>query len=118
VDPVFLLIDTAIVYVSTVLLFSVWYWILDHRSRQAQWSGEVATPVLVFPQNATKIPGYENWKPGFIDYLYVSFHISSQLGPTDTLVLSDRAKVVMISQVSISLIVLIVLAARAIGILQ
>ena len=118
VDPPFLLIDAAIVYASTVLLFSVWYWVLDHESQQARSSGMDVPPVLVFPQNATKITGYEDWKPGFIDYLFLSFHTSSTVGPTDTLVLSKRAKVTMICQVTISLIVLIVLAARAIGILR
>ncbi len=118
VNPPFLLIDAAIVYASTVLLFSVWYWILDHESQQARCSGKGITPVLIFPQNATKITGYEGWTPGFIDYLFLSFHTSSTVGPTDTLVLSKRAKITMICQVTISLIVLIVLAARAIGILR
>ncbi|MCX6701492.1 MAG: hypothetical protein NTV68_16485 [Methanomicrobiales archaeon] len=118
VNPPFLLIDAAIVYASTVLLFSVWYWILDHESQQARCSGKDVPPVLIFPQNATKITGYEGWKPGFIDYLFLSFHTSSTVGPTDTLVLSKRAKITMICQVTISLIVLIVLAARAIGILR
>ena len=118
VNPPFLLIDAAIVYASTVLLFSVWYWILDHESQQARCSGKGITPVLIFPQNATKITGYEGWTPGFIDYLFLSFHTSSTVGPTDTLVLSKRAKITMICQVTISLIVLIVLAARSIGILR
>jgi hypothetical protein len=118
VDPMFLLIDAAIVYASTVLLFSVWFWILDYRSQEARCSGRDVPPVLVFPQNATAITGYEGWTPGFIDYLYLSFHSSSTLGPTDTLILSRNAKITMISQVTISLVVLIVLAARAIGILR
>ncbi len=118
VNPPFLLIDAAIVYASTVLLFAVWYWILDYASQEARCSGKDVPPVLVFPQNATKITGYERWKPGFIDYLFLSFHTSSTVGPTDTLVLSKPAKITMICQVTISLIVLIVLAARAIGILR
>lgn len=118
VNPPYLLIDAAIVYASTVLLFSVWYWILDYESQHTRCSGIDVPPVLVFPQNATKMTGYETWKPGFIDYLFLSFHTSSTVGPTDTLVLSKCAKITMICQVTISLIVLIVLAARAIGILR
>ena len=91
IDPVYLLIDAAIVYITTV---------------------------LVFPQNATTFPGYENWKPGFVDYLFLSFNTSATFGPTDTLILSPRAKCMMICQVALSLIVLIVLAARAVGILR
>ena len=118
VNPEFLLIAAAIVYVSNVLLFSVWYWILDFRSQQDRSCGRTCTPVLVFPQHATAYPGYEGWTPGFVDYLFLSFHTSSTVGPTDTIVLSRTAKLVMICQVTVSLIVLVVLAARAIGILR
>ena len=40
VNPPFLLIDAAIVYASTVLLFAVWYWILDYASQEARCSGK------------------------------------------------------------------------------
>jgi len=75
-------------------------------------------PALIVPQNASKIQGLERWKPGFIDYLFLPFHTSSTVGPTDTLVLQKRAKIAMVCQVTISRIVLIVPAARAIGILR
>lgn len=118
VNPEFLLIAAAIVYISNVLVFSVWYWILDFPSQQDRSCGRTCTPVLVFPQHATSYPGYEGWTPGFVDYLFLSFHTSSTVGPTDTLVLSRAAKLAMICQVTVSLIVLVVLAARAIGILR
>jgi len=118
VNPEFLLIAAAIVYISNVLVFSVWYWILDFPSQQDRSCGKTCTPVLVFPQHANSYPGYEGWTPGFIDYLFLSFHTSSTVGPTDTLVLSRTAKLAMICQVTVSLIVLVVLAARAIGILR
>ncbi|MCX6690019.1 MAG: hypothetical protein NTZ39_10085, partial [Methanoregula sp.] len=60
INPVFLLMDAAIVYASTILLFCVCYWVLDHESQQARCSKREFTPVLVFPQNATTFPGYEN----------------------------------------------------------
>lgn len=118
VNAVYLLLDASIVYVTTILLFSVFYWVLDHESQEARCSNRPYTSVLVFPQNETDYPGYEDWKPGFIDYLYLSFNTSSTFGPTETLVLSPKAKCTMISQVALSLIVLIVLAARAVGILH
>jgi hypothetical protein len=118
VDPRFLLMDAALMYVSTVLLFTIWYWILDYKHQQAQSSGEVVPPAIVFPLKEREISGYENWKPGFIDYLFLSFHTSSTVGPTDTLILSKHAKITLMFQASISLIVLIVVAARAIGILR
>lgn len=118
VDSRYLLMDAALTYVSIILLFTVWYWILDYEHQQARSSGTLIPPAIVFPQRERKISGYENWKPGFIDYLFLSFHSSSTMGPTDTLILSKRVKITMMFQVSISLIVLIVIAARAIGILR
>jgi hypothetical protein len=118
IDPVYLLMDAAIVYTSTVLLFSVCYWVLDHESQQARCSNRTFVPVLVFPQNQTTFPGYADWRPGFVDYLFLSFNTSTTFGPTDTLILSNRAKCTMICQVALSLIVLLVLAARAVGILR
>lgn len=118
VNAVYLLLDASIVYITTILLFSVFYWVLDHESQEARCTNKPYTSVLVFPQNETTYPGYDNWKPGFIDYLYLSFNTSSTFGPTETLVLSPLAKCTMIFQVSLSLIVLIVLAARAVGILH
>ncbi|WP_321507436.1 hypothetical protein [uncultured Methanoregula sp.] len=117
VNPELLLGAAAIVYVSNVLVFTVWYWLLDFESQQDR-SARTAKPVLVFPQNAASYSGYEGWTPGLVDYLFLSFHTSSTVGPTDTLVLSKNAKVAMICQVTVSLIVLVVLAARAIGILR
>ena len=118
IDPVYLLMDAAIVYTSTILLFSVCYWVLDHNSQQARCSNRGFVPVLVFPQNQTTFPGYESWRPGFVDYLFLSFNTSTTFGPTDTLVLSNRAKCMMMCQVALSLIVLLVLAARAVRILR
>ena len=118
VNPEFLLFAAAVVYVSNVLVFSVWYWFLDFSGQQDRAGKKACMPVLVFPQNAASYPGYEGWTPGFIDYLFLSFHTSSTVGPTDTLVLSRTAKLAMICQVTVSLIVLVVLAARAIGILR
>jgi hypothetical protein len=117
-NPELLLGAAVIVYISTVLVFTVWYWIMDNHGEEKMAGGNVVPPVLVFPQNTMAFPGYEGWTPGFIDYLFLSFHTSTTVGPTETLVLSRTGKVVMMCQVSISLIVLIALATRAIGLLR
>ena len=57
----------------------------------------------------------EGWSPGFIDYLFLAFNTSTAFSPTDTLVLSRHAKVLMMVQSLISLLVLAVLAAAAIN---
>lgn len=55
--------------------------------------------------------------PGFVDYLFVSFCMSSTLGPGDAVPLARSLKLLMMLQVSLSLLVLVVLAARAIGLI-
>lgn len=52
----------------------------------------------------------------FIDYLFLAFNTSTAFSPTDTPVLSRWAKVLTMIQAGVSLTVVVVLAARAIGI--
>jgi hypothetical protein len=56
------------------------------------------------------------WSPMFIDYLFLAFNTSTAFSPTDTPVLSRWAKVLTMIQAGVSLTVVVVLAARAIGI--
>jgi hypothetical protein len=56
-------------------------------------------------------------KPGFVDYLFLPFNTSTAFSPTDVPVLSHWAKVMMMTQSSISLGTVIILAARAVNIL-
>ncbi|HEX9440545.1 MAG TPA: hypothetical protein VF909_12735 [Roseiflexaceae bacterium] len=55
------------------------------------------------------------WYPSFVDYLFLAFNTSTVFSPTDTAVLSARAKILMMLQAMLSLLVLAVLAARAIN---
>jgi hypothetical protein len=57
------------------------------------------------------------WSPGFVDYLFLAFNTSTAFSPTDVPVLSRWAKLLMMVQATIALVVVIVLAARAINIL-
>jgi hypothetical protein len=56
-----------------------------------------------------------NWKPRFVDYLFLAFNTSVAFSPTDTAVLSRWAKLVMMVQASVSLSTVAILAARAIS---
>jgi uncharacterized membrane protein len=58
------------------------------------------------------------WWPTFIDYLFVAFNASTAFSPTDTLLLSRRAKILMMIQATISFVTVIVIAARAINTLS
>jgi uncharacterized membrane protein len=55
------------------------------------------------------------WYPGFLDYLFLAFNTSTAFSPTDTAVLSRRAKVLMMAQALLSLLILAVLVGRAVN---
>ena len=57
------------------------------------------------------------WSPGFVDYVYVAFTNASAFSPTDTMPLSEHAKLLMMVQSAISLLTLALVAARAVNIL-
>jgi len=59
----------------------------------------------------------QQWKPGFVDYLFLAFNTSTAFSPTDVPVLSQWAKVTMMVQSCISLGCVVILGARAVNIL-
>jgi hypothetical protein len=52
--------------------------------------------------------------PGFLDYLFLAFNTSTAFSPTDNAILSRRAKVLMMQELHLLLIVA-VLVSRAIN---
>jgi hypothetical protein len=59
-----------------------------------------------------------DWMPTFIDYLYASTTNSSAFGPTDTMPLSSRMKMLMAVQATAALITSLLVIARAVSALQ
>lgn len=114
-----LLGDTVLVWLTNIFVFALWYWLLDsggpmHRDSEAPGTPR---PDFVFPQQANSIPGWNKWQPQFVDYLFLAFNTSTSFSPTDTLVLARWGKLLMMAQALMSLVILAVLAARAINIL-
>ncbi|MCW1966667.1 MAG: DUF1345 domain-containing protein [Anaerolineae bacterium] len=106
-------------WVGNIVVFAGWYWLIDAEHAQAN---DTAAPPkrweFLFPQRAGEIIGWGNWQPRFFDYLFLAFTTATAFSPTDTAPLSRRAKVLIMLQAIISLIVVAVLAARAINILK
>lgn len=111
-----LLRDAALIWLANILTFAAWYWELDGGGPAARHPGRHSSPDFAFPQQQQDDDGLvEGWSPGFIDYLFLAFNTSTAFSPTDTLVLSRRMKLLMMAQSLISLLVVAVLAARAIN---
>jgi uncharacterized membrane protein len=116
VPPPTLLRDAALVWIINVVTFAVWYWEIDgggpaQRRKDAHESSD-----FLFPQMAQEEgKAASSWSPQFVDYLFLAFNHSTAFSPTDTAVLSRRAKVLTMTQASLSLLVVAVLVARAIN---
>lgn len=110
-----LLGDAALIWIANVLTFTLWYWEIDGGGPGKRHRDRYASSDFVFPQLALTQATNPPWCPGFVDYLFLAFNTSTAFSPTDTLVLSRRAKILMMLQAMLSLLVLAVLAARAIN---
>lgn len=115
-----LLWDAVLVWVGNVVVFASWYWLIDAPHAQSNLPATETTKrwEFLFPQRAGDIPGWGDWQARFFDYLFLAFTTATAFSPTETAPLSRRAKVMVMLQSIISLIVIAVLAARAINILK
>lgn len=118
-SPRALLQSAAGLWLTNILVFALWYWRLDaggpHMREHA--TGPIDSAFL-FPQ-MTRTDGESSrpWAPHFVDYLFLAFNTSTAFSPTDTAVLSRKAKLAMMVQALISLMILALLAARAVNVL-
>jgi uncharacterized membrane protein len=119
-SPRALLQSAAGLWLTNILVFALWYWRLDaggpHEREHA--TGPIKSAFL-FPQMTHPEPDDDGraWSPHFVDYLFLAFNTSTAFSPTDTSVLSRKAKLAMMAQALISLMILALLAARAVNIL-
>ena len=58
------------------------------------------------------------WYPKFVDYLHLSFSTATAFSPTDVSAVRPWAKLLMIAEESVSLVVAILVVARAVNILK
>ncbi len=62
----------------------------------------------MFPQQANG----ESWAPDFFDYLFVAFTAATAFSPTDTSPLTRSAKILMMIEGIISLLIVAILISR------
>ena len=116
------------IWMTNVLVFGLWYWELDGRGPDARAHADAASAVreadFLFPQLSMMMSGGPlgrvdaDWKPSFVDYLYVAYTNATAFSPTDTMPLSPLAKVLMMVQSFISLLTIAIVLARAISVIQ
>ena len=110
-----LLKDTIVLWIANILLFGVWYWIIDAGGPRVRREGPAQRFDFAFPQRAVSMPGWQNWQPRIWDYVFLGFCGSTQFGLADTLVLSMRAKFLLMLQAALSVTVIVFIASIAIA---
>jgi uncharacterized membrane protein len=122
-SPTQLLRSAALLWLTNVLVFALWYWRLDaggphaREQRDTHANGAFLFPQMTMLRRVEQATGQQRWSPHFVDYLFLAFNTSAAFSPTDTPVLTRWAKVLMMLQSLISLTVIAILAARAVNIL-
>ncbi|MGW4461915.1 hypothetical protein [Micromonospora sp. NPDC004704] len=117
-DPATILLSGAAIWLTNVIVFALWYWELDRGGPAARANVRRPYPDLLFPQMTAADLAPHDWRPVFLDYLYVAFTNSTAFSPTDTLPLSRWAKTAMMLQSAVSLLVVALIIARAVNIVQ
>ncbi len=116
-SPERLLADALVVWLSSAVVFSLWYWELDGGGPSARSFGTgTATSAFLFPQQSSPevVPG---WRPLYLDYLYLSFTNQTAFSPTDTMPLARWAKGLMAVQATLSLVIAALVISRAVNIM-
>ena len=112
-----LIISGMLIWLTNFLIFALWYWEMDRGGPGRRAEGRDAPPDLLFPQMADDRIEPRDWRPKFIDYLYVSLTNATAFSPTDTMPLSPMAKSVMGIQSIVSLVTIGLVVSRAVNIL-
>ena len=117
-DANVLLASGGAVWLSSVITFGLWYWDLDRGGAAARARGSGHQPAFIFPEMTNAQYMAPGWYPKFLDYLYLSFTTAAAFSPTDVSAIRPWAKLMMMAEEAISLLVAILVVARAVNILR
>ncbi len=111
-----LLATGATLWLSNLVVFALWYWLIDRGGPEERLRGTIVLPNLQFPRPADQ--AREGQVPQFFDYIFFAFTTSIAFSPADTSPMTTRAKVLMMTQAVLSLVTIVVVVARAVNLLD
>jgi hypothetical protein len=117
-DATRLLITGGAIWLTNVIAFALWYWEFDRGGPVARALAIKPYPDFQFPQMENPSLAPEDWEPLFVDYLYTSFTNATAFSPTDVMPLSRWAKLTMLMQSAVSILLVALVVARAVNILK
>ncbi len=112
-----LLTSSIAIWITNVLAFSLLYWQLDRGGPESRRNGDGVRPDWQFPQEGVPELVALRWRPMFVDYLFLGFSTATAFSATAAQPLTSRAMLLMMAESSISLVTIVVVAARSINIL-
>jgi uncharacterized membrane protein len=107
-----------IIWLTNVIAFGLWYWDLDRGGPAARAAGSTIQPAFLFPEMSVPEHVREGWYPSFVDYLHLSFNTAMAFSPTDVSAIKPWAKVMMMAEEAVSVVVGVLVVARAVNILS
>ncbi len=113
-----LIIAGMLIWLTNVLIFGLWYWETDRGGPGKRAAGHDGPPGFLFVQMNDDRILPANWRPQFIDYLYVSLTNAAAFSPTDTMPLSPGIKSLMGLQSLVSIVTIGLIVSRAVNLLQ
>jgi len=125
-----LLVAALQVWLTNIIAFGLLYWELDRGGpvlRAKAKRAELPPADFRFSQDenddtaaevASRSSKLSDWRPRFVDYLYISTTNSTAFSPTDTMPLSPRAKMLMSIESIEALLVSILVIARGVSLLK
>ena len=113
-----LLASGGAIWLSNVIIFGLWYWDLDRGGAAARARGSGLPPAFIFPEMTNAEYVAPGWYPKFLDYFYLSFTTSAAFSPADVSAIRSWAKLMMMAEQAISLLVAILVVSRAVNILR
>lgn len=126
INGVQLLIAGSQIWLTNILVFSLWFWELDGGGPSARDRATCARDFhdadFLFPQMSANPARATwttpDWKPQFLDYFYLGFTNATAFSPTDVMPLTRMAKMLMLIQASISLVTIALILARSVNIIS
>jgi uncharacterized membrane protein len=121
-----LFVAGAQVWATNILVYAMWFWEIDGGGPEERAHTDSATDCVrvdfLFPQmqlsNERRNLIEKQWKPLFVDYLYLAFTNALAFSPTDAMPVSRMAKMIMLCEAITSFATIAVVVSRGIGIIS
>jgi hypothetical protein len=118
--PGVLLLTGGAIWLTNVIVFALVFWMFDRGGAAARHlvPRDQTTTAFLFPQHTVDDVALAKWEPVFFDYFYTSFTNATAFSPTDVMPLTRWAKFAMMIESSLSLMLAVLVIARAVNILK